>query len=69
MNKLEVRIAERGLKKGWIAKQVGIANSTLSKIVSGESVPTLPVALKMAEVLETTVEALWGHLKNKGDEQ
>lgn len=63
MNKLEVRIAEKGLKKGWIAKEVGIANSTFSKIVKGESVPTLPVALRIAEVLETTVERLWGHLK------
>lgn len=63
MNKLEVRIAEKGLKKGWIAKEVGIAPSTLSKIVKGESIPTLQVALRLAEVLDSTVEALWGHIK------
>lgn len=63
MNKLAIKIVEKGIKKGWLAKQVGIAPGTLTKIVSGESLPTLPVALKIAEVLDTTVEDLWGHVK------
>lgn len=65
MNKLEMIIEERGLRKGWIAKKVKIAPGTLSKIVKGESIPTLPVALRIAELLEMTVEELWGEFKNK----
>lgn len=69
MNKLAVRIAEKGLKKSKIAERAGIAKSTLSKILSGESTPTLLVALRIAAVLETTVEDLWGHLNEKGDDE
>ena len=61
--KLEDLIQERGLKKSWIAKNVNIAPGTLSKIISGESIPTLPVALRIAELLEETVEELWGYVK------
>lgn len=60
--KVAVRIAELGLKKGDIAKLAGINRGTLSLIVKGESIPSLPVALKIARILETTVEILWGDL-------
>ena len=61
--KLEDLIEERGLKKSWIAKKVRIAPGTLSKIISGESIPTLPVALRIADLLDITVEELWGYVK------
>lgn len=61
-SKVGAKIAELGLKKGWIAAQVGIAPGTLSLIVKGDSIPSLLVALKLARVLGTTVEELWGHL-------
>jgi DNA-binding XRE family transcriptional regulator len=63
MNRLSELINEKGLKKTWVAEQVGIAPGTLSKIISGETrAPELTKALKLARVLETTVEDLWGHL-------
>jgi DNA-binding XRE family transcriptional regulator len=62
MNPLAKLIEDRMLKKGKIAKRVGIAPQTFSKIVKGESVPTLIVALRLAKVLEMSVEHLWGHL-------
>lgn len=55
-------IEERGLLKSWVARKAGIAPGTLSKIISGESEPTLKVALRLARVLNITVEELWGHL-------
>lgn len=64
LNKIESKIAEKGLKKGWIAKEVGIAPGTLTKIVKGESIPTLPVALRLADTLDTSVEFLFGHVRN-----
>jgi DNA-binding XRE family transcriptional regulator len=55
-------IEEKGLLKNWVAKKAGIAPGTLSKIISGESDPTLKVAIKLARVLGMNVEELWGHL-------
>jgi DNA-binding XRE family transcriptional regulator len=62
MTPLAKLIEDRMLKKGKIAEKVGIAPQTFSKIVKGESIPTLKVALKLAKVLEMSVEHLWGHL-------
>jgi DNA-binding XRE family transcriptional regulator len=59
---IEKVIFEKGYRKGWIAKRVGIAPGTLSLIISGESSPSLKVALKLAKLLEISVEHLWGHL-------
>ena len=36
MKSLSVRIQEKGLKKSFIAKSVGIAPATLSRIISGK---------------------------------
>jgi len=55
-------IEEEGFRKGWVAKKANIAPGTLSKIISGESEPTLRVALKLAKILNKTVEELWGHI-------
>ncbi len=60
--KLKKIIEERGLKQGFIAKKAGISRGTLSLIVRGKSMPTLPVAIKIARVLEMTVEELWGEI-------
>lgn len=61
--KVAVKIAEKGLKKGFVANEVGISLSAFSKIISGETKePKLSVAIKLARVLDTTVEELWGHL-------
>lgn len=60
--KLQMIIKDRGLKQSFIAEKAGISPGALSKIVRGESMPTLPVALRLARVLELTVEELWGDL-------
>lgn len=53
---------ERGLKNKWLAKESEIEEAGCSLIVNGKRVPTLVVALKIAKVLEVSVEELWGHL-------
>jgi DNA-binding XRE family transcriptional regulator len=62
MTPLAKAIKEKGLRKKWVAEKVGIAPGTLSLILSGKSDPTLKVALRLAKVLNMTVEELWGHL-------
>lgn len=65
---LEKIIADRGIKKIWLAGKVGIAPGTLSNILKG-SIPTLPVALKIAYILDITVEQLWGDLIEEWKEE
>ncbi|RSL32681.1 helix-turn-helix domain-containing protein [Salibacterium salarium] len=59
---VEKRRRECGREKGWLAKKVGVARGTMTLILKGSSTPTLPVAIRIARILETTVEELWGHL-------
>jgi len=65
---LECRLKEildsRGMKQTFLAKKVGISNGTLSLIVRGKSVPTLPVALRIAEELGMKVEDIWVKMGN-----
>ncbi|SFC51856.1 helix-turn-helix domain-containing protein [Bacillus sp. UNCCL81] len=58
-NNLRVILAERRIKKGLFADQVGINRNTLSFIVNEKSVPTLEVALKIAKALDMKVEDIW----------
>lgn len=57
---MKQKIKERGLKYGYIAEKANISRSTLSLIINGKSIPTLPVAIRIARVLDETVENLWG---------
>lgn len=61
MNKIAKVIEEKGLRKRFVADKCGISPGTLSKIISGETKqPSLDVAIKLARILGTTVEELWG---------
>lgn len=61
MNKIAQMIEDRGLRKGFVAKKAQISPGALSRILSGETKePSLQVAIRLAHVLGTTVEELWG---------
>lgn len=49
---------EKGLRYGFVAKKVGIANSTMTNLLQGGS-PTLLVAIRIAKVLDMKVEDIW----------
>ncbi|MDF9457025.1 helix-turn-helix transcriptional regulator [Bacillus cereus] len=51
-------VDEKGLRYGFIAKKVGIANSTMTNLLQGGS-PTLLVAIRIAKILEKKVEDIW----------
>lgn len=50
---------DRGLKQSFIAAKIGVRQGTMSNLVNGKTIPTLTVALKIAEVLEMKVEEIW----------
>ena len=60
--KLKKILDERGLKQGFIAEKAGLSRGAFSLIVRGKSIPTLPAALRIARVLDISVEELWGDL-------
>lgn len=45
-----------------IAKRAGIVESHLSMIMNGERTPSLPLALKLAQIANIPVESLVGKL-------
>lgn len=57
--RLKEIIKERGLKQGYIAEKAGISNTTMSALVTGRNLPTLPVAARIAKVLELHIDEIW----------
>jgi putative transcriptional regulator len=62
--KLKDILDERMMKQSALAKRVGITETTMSKIVKGETEPKLSTALKIAEVLGMSVHDIWIKEKN-----
>lgn len=62
-SKIEFILLEKGLKKGFVANQIGISAGSFSRIINGETKePRLSIAIKLARFLDSTVEELFGHL-------
>jgi DNA-binding XRE family transcriptional regulator len=59
---LEKAVMKSGLKKGYIAERIGVRPTTVSQLIAGKSRPDILTALKLARLLNKTVEELWGHL-------
>ncbi len=49
-----------GLTQGALAEQIGISRQALAAIELGKSMPSVTVALRLAEALQQPVEALFG---------
>lgn len=58
-SKLRVVLAERNIRKGEFAKNIGLSASAFSLVVNEKSVPTLSAALRIAKGLELKVEDIW----------
>ncbi|WP_211231387.1 helix-turn-helix transcriptional regulator [Alicyclobacillus pomorum] len=60
MTPLKRLLFEKQLTHRWLAQQVGMTETAISLVINGKRVPSLENALRIAKVLETSVEALWG---------
>src|SRR4051794_14168087 len=60
---VEIRLAElrraRGIAAADLARRVGVSRQTIYAMEAGDYVPNTAVALKLARILETTVEDLF----------
>lgn len=58
-NRLAVFRAERGLSRKGIAEAVGVNPQTIGYLERGDYAPSVELALKLAQVFEAPVEALF----------
>lgn len=54
----ELRLA-KGVSQGELAQKVGMSNRVISHYETGRILPSLPVAVRLARVLDTTVEVIF----------
>ena len=58
-NNIDYWIEKRGYKKKWIAEQLGVTNTVLSRWINGHSNPSLENAFKLARILDCKVDDLF----------
>jgi len=59
LNQLKVRRAMKDMTQGALAEAIGVTRKSVNSIENGHFVPSTELALKMARVLECTVEELF----------
>lgn len=50
---------EQGRTQTWLTEKAGVNKSTISDIVNGKRIPTLPVAIRIAKSIGVSVEEIW----------
>ena len=58
-NRLTVLRAEWGWSQADLAHRLGVSRQTINAIETGKYDPSLPLALKIARLFETTVEKIF----------
>tara|TARA_B110000483_G_scaffold235988_1_gene308377 strand:+ start:7384 stop:7578 length:195 start_codon:yes stop_codon:yes gene_type:complete len=58
-NRLRDLRSERSLSQADLATQLGVSRQTVNAIETGKYDPSLPLAFKLAEVFEKTIEELF----------
>lgn len=59
MNKIREFRKKKNLSQEQVAKKMGLNQHTISQWETEERIPNIKKALKLAELLETTVESLY----------
>ena len=67
-NRLKVARAEKGLSQGDLAKLVGVSRQTISLIERGDYNPSVTLALKIAKILNATVEDMFSYLEENQEQ-
>lgn len=59
-NNLLAYIKKAGMTQKDLADRIGCTYATMCRYVSGDRIPRATTALVIADVLDTTVGAIWG---------
>lgn len=65
-NTIKVERAKKNLTQADLADKIGVSRQAVNSIETGKFVPSTVLALKMAKVFETTVEAIFQLEKTDG---
>ncbi len=57
---VRIRRRARSLTQQELAESVGVSRQTVISMETGDYAPSVYLALRIARVLDTTVEELWG---------
>lgn len=57
--KLRQILKEDGRSQKWLSEKASISMTSLSQIINGKRLPTLPVALRIAKAIKVPVEEIW----------
>ncbi|MDJ1631067.1 helix-turn-helix transcriptional regulator [Bacillus velezensis] len=52
-------LEEDGRSQKFLASKIGISETSFSALKNGKSLPTLPVAYKLAKLLNRSIEDIW----------
>ena len=58
-NRLRVLRAERNWSQGHLADVLGVSRQTINAIETGKYDPSLPLAFKIAQLFEASIEAIF----------
>lgn len=58
-NKLKVLRAERDMTQADLADSLGVSRQTINAIEKGKFDPSLPLAFKMSELFQLSIEAIF----------
>jgi putative transcriptional regulator len=64
--RVRTRRKELGITQQEMSAQVGVSRQTVISMETGDYAPSVYLALKVATLLQTSVEALWGVAPNSG---
>lgn len=56
MTKLKTYIENNGINQTWMAKKIGIAPNSLSRIATGKAIPSLQVAYRIEKITKGEVK-------------
>lgn len=59
MNKIKEFRKKKNMSQSDISKIMGVKQNTISQWETGDRIPNVIQALKLAEILETTIESLY----------
>lgn len=65
INRIKVALAEKGKTNKWLAEQLNVAQTTVSKWCTNSTQPPIETFMKIAELLEVDLNDLVRFDKNK----
>ena len=58
-NRLRVLRAEHSWSQAYLGKQAGVSRQTINAIETGKYDPSLPLAFKLAQIFNSSIEAVF----------